>query len=88
MQIYIITINTSRNILLKIFCEKIVPSIDFHKKQISSYNCMSHKILNEISLILPNFQKTRKEKRGSITSLIKGFIGLAHKGISNYLHNK
>ena len=33
--------------------------------------------MNEISLILPNFPKDRKEKRGIITSLITGFIGLA-----------
>ena len=73
---------------LKIFCEKIILFIDFYKKQISSYNCISHKILNEISLILPNFPKPRKEKRGIITSLITGFIGLAYEGISSYLHNR
>ena len=41
---------------LKIICGKIVPFIDFYlkKKQISSYNCTSHKFLNEMSLILPN----------------------------------
>ena len=47
-----------------------------------------HTILNEISLKLPNFLKGRKEKRGIITSLIAGFIGLAYKGISSYLHNR
>ena len=44
--------------------------------------------MNEISLILPNFSKDRKEKRGIITSLVTGFIGLAYEGISSYLHNK
>ena len=32
-------------------------------------------------LILPNFPKNRKEKRGIITSLVTGFIGLAYEGI-------
>ena len=58
-------------------------------EQISSYNCTAHNILtNEISLILPNFQKDRKGKRSIIASLIKGFIGLAYEGISSYLHYK
>ena len=74
---------------LKIYCNKIVPFVDFSKKQISSYNCTTHKILmNEISLILPNFPKDRKEKRSIIASLVTGFIGLAYEGISSYLHNK
>ena len=48
-----------------------------------------HDILTkEISLILPVFQKNRREKKGIITSLLTGFIGLAYKGISSYLHNK
>ena len=50
---------------LKIFCEKIIPFVGFYRKQISSYYHMLHKILNEISLILPNFPKTRKEKEAS-----------------------
>ena len=62
--------------------------MDFYKKQISAYNHMSHKILNEISLILPNYPKGRKEKRGIITSLITGFIGIVYEGISSYLHNR
>ena len=32
--------------------------------------------MNEISLILPNFPKDRKEKRGIIISLVTGFISL------------
>ena len=39
-------------------------------------------------MILPNFPKGRKDKRGIITSLVTGFIGLVYEGISNYLHNK
>ena len=49
---------------------------------------MSHKILNEIYLILPNLSQARKEKRGIIASLITGIIGLAYEGISSYLHNR
>ena len=74
---------------LKMYCEKIVPFVDYYKKQISSYKHTAHKILmNEISLILPCFPKGKKEKRGTITSLETGFIGLAYEGMSSYLHNK
>ena len=60
-------------------CTKIVPFVYFYKKQIDSYNKIVHDILmKEIPLILPNFQKNRKEKRGIITSLVTGFIGLAY----------
>ena len=55
----------------------------------SSYNCTVHNILmKEISWILPNFPIDRKEKRGLITSLIIGFMGLAYEGITIYLQNK
>ena len=58
---------------------KIVPFVDFHKKQIDYYNKAFDSILtNEISLILPNFPKNRKEKRGLVTLLVTGFIGLAY----------
>ena len=73
---------------LKIFCEKIIPFVYFYKKQMPFYNCTLHKILNEISLILPIFPKARKEKRGIITSLVTGFIGLVYEDISSYLHNR
>ena len=32
--------------------------------------------------------KIEKKKRGIITSLITGFIGLAYEGISSFLHNR
>ena len=71
------------------FCEKIVPFIDYYKKQIFSYNHTAHTILmNEISLILLNFSKDRKEKTGIIASLVTSFIGLAYEGISSNLYNK
>ena len=74
---------------IKKFCKKIVPFIDFYKKQIDFYNKTVHAILTkEISLILPNFLKNRNEKRGIITSLVTRFIRLAYEGVSSYLHNK
>ena len=44
--------------------------------------------MNEISLILSNFLKDRKEKRSIISSLVTAFIGFMYEGISSYLHNK
>ena len=41
---------------------------------------------NEIALILPTFNKNERHKRGIITSLITGFIGLSYEGISSFLH--
>ena len=74
---------------IKNLCTKIVPFVYFYKKQIDSYNKTVHDILmNEIPLILPDFPKNRKEKRGIITSLVTGLIRLAYEGVSSYLHNK
>ena len=74
---------------IKKFCVKIVPFICYYKKQIDSYNKTVHNILmKEIPLILQNVSKNKKEKRGIPTLLVTGFIGLACKGISSYLHNK
>ena len=44
--------------------------------------------MNEISLILTNLPKNRKEKRSIIAPSITGFIGLAYEGISSFLHNR
>ena len=47
------------------FCLKIVPFVYFYKKQIDFYNKTVHDILTkEIPLLLPNFQKNKKEMRG------------------------
>ena len=74
---------------LRINCNKIVPFRHFYRKQISSYNCTAHNILmNEITLILPNFPKARQERRSVIALLISGFIGLAYEGISHFLNNR
>ena len=48
-----------------------------------------HDILHkEKDLILLWFPKVRKEKRGIVTSLLSGFIGLAYEGISSFLHHR
>ena len=44
--------------------------------------------MNEISLILFNFQKSRVGKRTIIASLLTCFIALAYEVISSYFHNK
>ena len=43
---------------------------------------------NDITLMLPIFNKNERQKRGIITSLITGFIGLAYEGISSFLHHR
>ena len=54
---------------------------------IKSYNNTTHNILeNEISLLLP--QIPRKQKCGTITTLVSGFTGLANEGISSVLHHR
>ena len=72
---------------IKHCCDKIAPHIDYYRKQIEYYNQTASDILtNEIALILPTFTKNNRQKRGIITSLITGSIGLAYEGISSFLH--
>ena len=72
---------------IKEHCVKIIPHIAYYKKQIEHYNQTAHNILkNEIALILPMFTKTEKQKRGILTSIITGFIGLAYEESSSFLH--
>ena len=74
---------------VKHYCIKIAPHINNYRKQITYYNQMATDILtNELALILPTFLKQDRQKRGIITSLITGFIGLAYEGISSFLHHK
>ena len=74
---------------IKEYCIKIAPHIAYYKKQVDYYNQTAYEILtNELALILPTFSKQVRQKRGIITSLITGFIGLAYEGISSFLHNK
>ena len=71
------------------YCVKITPHINYYRKQIAYYNQMSMAILtNELALILPTFPKQGRQKRCIIMSLVTGFIGLAYKGISSFLHQK
>ena len=72
---------------MKIYCAKIVLHLAFYKKQIDYYNQTAYEIItNGLVLILPTISKQERQKRGIITSLITGFIGLAYEGISSFLH--
>ena len=72
---------------IKTYCIKIAPHIAYYRKQIGYYNQTATDILtNEIALILPIFNKNERHKRGIITSLVTGFIGLAYEGMSSFLH--
>ena len=74
---------------IKIYCIKIAQYIQYYKKQIESYNQTATDIMtNEIALMQPTFNKNERQKRGIITSLITGFIGLAYEGISSFLHHR
>ena len=67
----------------------IVPFVNLYKKQIDFNHCIAYDIMTkEISLILSTFLKDKRHKRGIITPLITGFIGLAYKGIYSFLHHK
>ena len=62
---------------------------NLHKKQIDYYNWTTYEIItNELALILPTIKKQERQKRGIITTLISGFIGLAYEAISSFLHYK
>ena len=57
--------------------------------QINAYNLTAHKILkNEVDLILPKFQPQGRNKRAIFGTIISGFLGLAFKDISSFLHQK
>ena len=74
---------------IKCYCLKIVPYINYYRKQTAYCNQTATDILtNELALILLTFPKQNRQKRGIITSLISGFIGLAYEGIFSFLHHK
>ena len=74
---------------VKEYCIKIALHMAPYKKQEDYYNCTAYEILaNELALILSTFSKQERQKRGIITSLITGFIGLAYDGIPSFLHYK
>ena len=75
-------------------CLRIVPYIEFYKRQIEYYNITAHKILTkEIGLILPTFPTEKRTKRGALLASVLGgiassMIGLAYEGISSFLHHQ
>ena len=74
---------------IKQYCAKIALHIDYYRKQIGYYNqTTSDMLTNEIAIILPTFTKNDRQKRGIITSLITGFIGLPYERISSFLHHR
>ena len=71
---------------LKTYCNKIKPFVFHYRKLINTYNKTTHNILeNEIKPLLPQISK---QKCCIITTLVSGFIGLAHEGISSFLQRK
>ena len=74
---------------LLFYCAKLRPFMLLYKMQIIAHNLTAHKILkNEVHLILPKFQTQRRNKRAIFGAIISGFLGLAFKGISSFLHHK
>ena len=75
-------------------CLRIVPYVEFYKRQIEYYNITAYKILTkDIRLILPTFLTEKRPKRGAILASIFGgitssVIGLGYEGISSFLHHK
>ena len=60
-----------------------------YKMQINAHNLTAQKILkNKVDLILPKFQLQGRNKRAIFGAIISGFLGLAFKGISSFLHQK
>ena len=71
---------------LKTYCNKLKPFVTYYSELIKSYNDTVHDILeNKIKPLLP---KRPRQKRGLITTLVSGFIGLAYEGISSFLQRK
>ena len=79
--------------LLK-YCLKIVPYVEFCKKQTEYYNHTAYEILTyEIGLLLPTFLMNKRPERGAILASVMGGIAsstivLAYEGISSFLHHK
>ena len=80
---------------LKKHCLRIAPYISFYQRQITSYNLTVHRILTkDIGLILLNFPTNKRPKQRAMLASVLGsiiassVIGLAHEGISSFLHHK
>ena len=75
-------------------CLKIIPYMEFYKRQTRYYNNTAHKILTkDIGLILPTFPNDNRPKRGAILASALGgiassIISLAYKEIVSFLHHK
>ena len=71
---------------LKTYCNKIKPFVSHYSNLIKSYNDTVYNLLeNEIKPLLPQIPR---QKHGIVTTLVSGFIGLAHQGISSFLQRK
>ena len=71
---------------LKTYHNKIKPFVSHYNNLIKSYNTTVYNILeNEIKPFLPQISR---QKCGIITTLVSGFIGLAHEGISSLLQQR
>ena len=72
---------------LRAYCNKVKPFVTYYNKLINSYNNTAHNIIEkEIKLLLPHVGK--RQKHGTITTVISSFIGLAYEGISSFLQHK
>ena len=71
---------------LKMYCNKLKPFISYYSTLIKTYNSTVYDLLeNKIKPLLP---KRPRQKRGLMTTLVSGFIGLAYEGISSFLQRK
>ena len=74
---------------MKVYCAKTALHMALYKKQVDFYSQTAYEIItNDLALILATISKQERQKRGIITSVITGFIGLAYEGISSFLHYK
>ena len=68
---------------LKIYCRRIIPFIDFIRNKLLLIITQHMKYFWYYQIV----QKIERQK-SIIASVIRGYIGSAHKGISSYLCNK
>ena len=76
-------------------CLRLVPYIDFYKRQIEYYNITAYRILTKDirTEYYPPVPTEKRPKRGVILASVLGgiasfVIGLAYEGISSFLHHK
>ena len=74
---------------LILYCSKVRQFVALYKMKSTVHNVTAHKIFkNKVNLILPKFHKEHRSKRGIFGAISSGFLGLAFKGISSFLHHK